>query len=90
MRSCIDGVGLTDHLLLRISSVGAWTSFFTTVMTGDQGHVEIKSRYLLQDLVNRLNTSTLPGTTSNILLSLTGKCATKDFFFFSEFTFVQA
>lgn len=66
-------VSLTDHLLLRISSVGSWQTFFkNTLLADSQNDVEAMVSLLVQDLWSRLERSTVPGVTCNIALAITG------------------
>lgn len=71
--TCLGDIGLTDHLLVRLSSHGAWQSFFSTIMVGNEADVENRAMLLLEDLLAKLERSTVPGHTCNIFLALTGK-----------------
>ncbi|KAG2222843.1 hypothetical protein INT45_000458 [Circinella minor] len=76
MTTSIGDIGLTDHLLIRISCLSGWVSLFETAFGSDNGNgdstFEIKGTQILRDLLTRLEKSTVPGTTCNILLALTG------------------
>ncbi|KAI8333863.1 hypothetical protein BC941DRAFT_454668 [Chlamydoabsidia padenii] len=74
--TCLGDIGLTDHLLVRVSSPGAWQVFFGAIMVGNEGDVENRAMLLLKDLLARLDKSTVPGHTCNIFLALTGMIAT--------------
>lgn len=74
MVTCFTDIALTDHLLVRVSSLGGWKAFFNSVFLGDNQDVETKMDNLLNDLISRLERSTVPGTTCNILLAITGMC----------------
>lgn len=65
-------VTLTDHLLVRISSISSWQAFFHAVFKGKEVEVESITAILLKDLLSRLERSTVPGVSSNILLAMTG------------------
>ncbi|KAI9255310.1 hypothetical protein BY458DRAFT_520410 [Sporodiniella umbellata] len=65
-------ITLTDHLLVRVSSISSWDSFFQSVLNGKEVDVEAISSILLKDLLTRLERSTVPGVSSNILLAITG------------------
>jgi hypothetical protein len=71
--TCLGDIGLTDHILVRLSSHGAWQSFFGTIMVGNEADVENRAMLLLKDLLAKLDKSTVPGHTCNIFLALTGK-----------------
>ncbi|CAO3580472.1 unnamed protein product [Absidia cylindrospora] len=70
--TCLGDIGCTDHLLVRVSSPGAWAAFFGAIMVGNESDVETRSLLLLKDLLVRLEKSTVPGHTCNIFLALTG------------------
>lgn len=65
-------VTLTDHLLVRVSSISSWQAFFHAVFKGKEVEVESITAILLKDLLSRLERSTVPGVSSNILLAMTG------------------
>lgn len=70
MVTAIADVSLTDHILVRISALGAWKSLFEGAFGAD--NIESHGPALLDDLLRRLEASTVPGTTSNIFFALTG------------------
>ncbi|ORZ00078.1 hypothetical protein BCR42DRAFT_429905 [Absidia repens] len=70
--TCLGDIGCTDHLLVRVSSPGAWAAFFGAIMVGNESDVETRTLLLLKDLLVRLEKSTVPGHTCNIFLALTG------------------
>ncbi|KAI8393852.1 uncharacterized protein BYT42DRAFT_552475 [Radiomyces spectabilis] len=72
MVSSLADIGLTDHLLIRVSSLGSWMAFFGPCLLGNQTDLEVKGDLLMKDLLSRLNSSTVPGMTSNILLAIAG------------------
>lgn len=72
MTTSIADITLTDHLLIRVSSLGGWTSLFQTALGSDEASIEAKSTGLLKDLLGRLEKSTVPGMTCNIFLALAG------------------
>ncbi|KAI7865788.1 hypothetical protein BDF14DRAFT_970185 [Spinellus fusiger] len=76
MQTAIADVGLTDHLMVRVSSLGAWIAFFEVFLVGNEADIESKGVFLLKDLITRLEKSTVPGTTCNILLAMTGLIVT--------------
>ncbi|KAG0173711.1 hypothetical protein DFQ30_007162 [Apophysomyces sp. BC1015] len=76
MATSIADIGLTDHLLIRVTSLDAWIKFFQTMLVGNEGDIETKASLLLCDLSTRLERSTVPGTTSNILLAIGGLITT--------------
>ncbi|CEP18089.1 hypothetical protein [Parasitella parasitica] len=65
-------VSLTDHLLLRVSSVGSWKIFFQNALSGAKNELEAIVSVLLKDLSARLERSTVPGVTCNIAMAITG------------------
>lgn len=65
-------ISLTDHLLLRISSVGSWESFFKHALSDAERDMESIVGILLKDLLSRLERSTVPGVTCNILMAMIG------------------
>lgn len=71
-------VSLTDHLLIRVSSIKSWEAFFKNSLSGTGNDMEIIVSLVLKDLLSRLERSTVPGVTCNIFLAITGK----HFFFF--------
>ncbi|KAI9496661.1 hypothetical protein BDB00DRAFT_102267 [Zychaea mexicana] len=72
MTTSIGDIGLTDHLLVRVSCLSGWVSLFETAFGLDDSTFEIKGTQILRDLLGRLEKSTVPGTTCNILMALTG------------------
>lgn len=70
-------VSLTDHLMIRVSSIQSWKTFFKNALSGTENDMETIVSLVLKDLLSRLERSTVPGVTCNITLALTGK-----FFFF--------
>ncbi|KAI8995014.1 hypothetical protein BDB01DRAFT_831946 [Pilobolus umbonatus] len=72
MISSFTDITLTDHLLVRISGIKTWESFFKSILAGNEANIEILVSSLLKDLLSRLERSTVPGTTSNILFAITG------------------
>ncbi|KAI9244031.1 hypothetical protein BDA99DRAFT_544199 [Phascolomyces articulosus] len=73
MTTSIGDIALTDHLLVRISCLSGWISLFETVLGQGDSTLEVKSaQKILHDLLARLEKSTVPGTTCNTLLALTG------------------
>lgn len=66
-------VSLTDHLLIRISSIKSWEVFFKNALSGTENDMEIIVSLVLKDLLSRLERSTVPGVTCNITLAMTGK-----------------
>jgi hypothetical protein len=66
-------VSLTDHLLLRVSSVGSWEAFFKHVLSDSKSDMEVIVGVLLKDLMARLERSTVPGVTCNIFMAIIGK-----------------
>ncbi|KAL9552159.1 hypothetical protein MBANPS3_003915 [Mucor bainieri] len=68
-------VSLTDHLLLRVSSIDAWKTFFQNALFRDaaqNNEVEAMVSVLIKDLLARLERSTVPGVTCNIAMAITG------------------
>lgn len=65
-------VSLTDHLLLRVSSIGSWKSFFQHALSDARNELEAIVSILVQDLLARLERSTVPGVTCNIAIAITG------------------
>ncbi|RCI03918.1 hypothetical protein CU098_000747, partial [Rhizopus stolonifer] len=65
-------ISLTDHLLLRVSSLESWESFFRTALETAGNKTEAIVSALVKDLLVRLERSTVPGVTCNIFLALTG------------------
>ncbi|KAF7724710.1 hypothetical protein EC973_000818 [Apophysomyces ossiformis] len=76
MTTSIADIGLTDYLLIRVTSLGAWMTFFQSMFVGNEGDIEAKASLLLNDLLARLEKSTVPGTTSNLLLAIGGLITT--------------
>lgn len=66
-------VSLTDHLLVRVSSVKSWETFFRNALKGSEADMEKIVQFVLKDLLSRLERSTVPGVTCNIFLAMTGK-----------------
>ncbi|CAO3663134.1 unnamed protein product [Rhizopus stolonifer] len=69
-------ITLTDHLLIRVSSISSWQSFFQAVLKGKEVAAESIASILLSDLLSRLERSTVPGVSSNVLLAMTGLVST--------------
>ncbi|ORX59483.1 hypothetical protein DM01DRAFT_1405036 [Hesseltinella vesiculosa] len=69
MNTGLIDIALTDHLLVRLSSPRTWHTFFTSVLQQD---AETRGIFLFQDLMSRLEKSTLPGLTCNLWMALTG------------------
>lgn len=69
-------VSLTDHLLVRVSSVQSWKTFFKNALSGTENEMEATVSVLLKDLLARLERSTVPGVTCNVALALTGLVST--------------
>lgn len=65
-------VSLTDHLLLRVSSISSWKSFFQNALSEAKQELEGMVSVLVKDLLGRLERSTVPGVTCNIAMALTG------------------
>lgn len=65
-------VSLTDHLLLRVSSIGSWKSFFQNALSSAKNELEAMVSLLVKDLLARLERSTVPGVTCNIAMAITG------------------
>ncbi|KAK4517263.1 Transcription factor [Mucor velutinosus] len=65
-------VSLTDHLLLRVSSIGSWKSFFQNALSDTKNELEAMASILVKDLLARLERSTVPGVTCNIAMAITG------------------
>lgn len=65
-------VSLTDHLLLRVSSIGSWKSFFQNALSDAKNELEAIVSLLVKDLLARLERSTVPGVTCNIVIAITG------------------
>ncbi|GAN03098.1 hypothetical protein MAM1_0034c02549 [Mucor ambiguus] len=65
-------VSLTDHLLLRVSSIGSWKSFFQNALSDAKNELETMVSVLVKDLLARLERSTVPGVTCNIAMAITG------------------
>ena len=65
-------VSLTDHLLVRISSIKSWQAFFKHALKGAENDLETIVQHTLKDLLLRLERSTVPGVTCNITLAMTG------------------
>ncbi|KAI8375120.1 hypothetical protein BD560DRAFT_422676 [Blakeslea trispora] len=72
MVTCFTDISLTDHLLVRVSSVMAWKSFFKNALKQVGHELEATVSLLVKDLCRRLEHSTVPGATCNIFLALTG------------------
>ncbi|KAI8984419.1 hypothetical protein BDF20DRAFT_935163 [Mycotypha africana] len=72
LNTAFTDVSLTDHLLLRISSVSSWVAFFNNALADVKNDIEITVSLLLKDLLSRLERSTVPGVTCNIILSIAG------------------
>lgn len=66
-------VSLTDHLLVRVSSIKSWEAFFKNSISKTGNDMEIIVSLVLKDLLSRLERSTVPGVTCNIFLAVTGK-----------------
>ncbi|CEG67181.1 hypothetical protein RMATCC62417_03647 [Rhizopus microsporus] len=67
---------LTDHLLVRVSSISSWQAFFQAALKGKEVEIESIVSILLKDLLARLERSTVPGVSTNILLAITGLVST--------------
>lgn len=65
-------VSLTDHLLIRVSSIKSWEAFFKNALSGAENDLEVIVSLVLKDLLSRLERSTVPGVTCNITLAMTG------------------
>lgn len=65
-------VSLTDHLLVRVSSIKSWETFFRNALKGSEADMEKIVQLVLKDLLSRLERSTVPGVTCNIFLAMTG------------------
>ncbi|KAI8645057.1 hypothetical protein BD408DRAFT_382648 [Parasitella parasitica] len=65
-------VSLTDHLLLRVSSIDSWKAFFQNALSEAKNELEAIVSVLLNDLSARLERSTVPGVTCNIAMAITG------------------
>lgn len=66
-------VSLTDHLMIRVSSIQSWKTFFKNALSRTENDMEAIVSFVLKDLLLRLERSTVPGVTCNITLALTGK-----------------
>lgn len=73
-------VSLTDHLLLRVSSIGSWKSFFQNALSDSKIGVEDMVSILSKDLLARLERSTVPGVTCNIAMAITGLVLVAQFY----------
>ncbi|KAL0087967.1 hypothetical protein J3Q64DRAFT_1735427 [Phycomyces blakesleeanus] len=76
MQTSIADIGLTDHIMIRISCLSAWMALFEKALVGTEADIEARGTVLLKDLTLRLERSTVPGTTCNILLAVTGLIVT--------------
>ncbi len=65
-------VSLTDHLLIRVSSIQSWEAFFKNALKGSEHDMEAIVQLVLKDLLSRLERSTVPGITCNTILAMTG------------------
>ncbi|KAI7899540.1 uncharacterized protein BX663DRAFT_554946 [Cokeromyces recurvatus] len=72
MVTAFTDVTLTDHLLLRLSSIDMWESFFRRNALEEFKKDEEQVANLVKDLMVRLEKSTIPGVTCNIMLAITG------------------
>lgn len=72
MTTSLADIGLTDHLMVRISSLSGWVSVFGAALVSEEATFELRGTQILKDLLARLEKSTVPGTTCNILLALAG------------------
>jgi hypothetical protein len=70
-------VSLTDHLLLRVSSIGSWEAFFKHALADAESDMETIVGVLLKDLLSRLERSTVPGVTCNIFIAMIGNISTR-------------
>ncbi|GAA5812128.1 hypothetical protein MFLAVUS_005578 [Mucor flavus] len=73
-------VSLTDHLMIRVSSIQSWKTFFKNALSGTENDMEVIVSFVLKDLLSRLERSTVPGVTCNITLALTGLVSTARMF----------
>lgn len=80
MVTAFTDVSLTDHLLIRVSSVKSWEAFFKNALSGTENDMEVIVSLLLKDLLLRLERSTVPGVTCNIALAMTGLVSTVGLF----------
>lgn len=72
MSTSLADIGLTDHLMVRISSISGWVSVFGAALISEEATFELRGTQILKDLLTRLEKSTVPGMTCNILLALAG------------------
>lgn len=72
MTTSLADIGLTDHLMVRISSLSGWVSVFGAALVSEEATFELRGTQILKDLLARLEKSTVPGMTCNILLALAG------------------
>ncbi|KAI9480489.1 MAG: hypothetical protein EXX96DRAFT_562995 [Benjaminiella poitrasii] len=68
MTTAFTDITLTDHLLLRLSSVASWQSFFRRNLTD----AKEEGSTVLKDLMARLDRSSIPGVACNMILAITG------------------
>ncbi|KAI8075068.1 hypothetical protein BC940DRAFT_287357 [Gongronella butleri] len=69
MTTALTDASLTDHLLIRISSANTWHAFFDTALAVD---TDARATFIYNDLVTRLEKTTVPGLACNLWMALTG------------------
>jgi hypothetical protein len=72
MSAALTDINLSDHLLIRIGSFSAWQALFEDAIGTSAESAERQTEGVIDDLLNRLASSKVPGSTCNILTALSG------------------
>ncbi|KAI9288439.1 hypothetical protein BC943DRAFT_357314 [Umbelopsis sp. AD052] len=72
MSAALTDINLSDHLLIRVGSFSAWQALFEDAFGSSVESAERQTEAVIDDLLNRLPSSTVPGLTCNILTALSG------------------
>ncbi|KAI8582977.1 hypothetical protein K450DRAFT_225721 [Umbelopsis ramanniana AG] len=72
MSAALTDINLSDHLLIRIGSFSAWEALFEDAIGSSVESAERQTEGVIDDLLNRLASSKVPGLTCNILTALSG------------------